>query len=74
MTSSSRSTVYHISAKTEILRKDVPVEMQKLLDLYNDPKVAPEQKAIVKRELDEMIRKLEDRVETSRRLRDQHQE
>jgi hypothetical protein len=60
-----------LSVRAEVCRREIPIEVQKLLDLYNDPHVPLEQKAIAKKELDEMIRKLEDRVETNRHLRNQ---
>lgn len=65
-----RTTVKMLAVKTAIARQEIPEEAQKLLDLYNDPDVTPEQKKVAKAELDEMIRKLEDRVSTSRRLKD----
>lgn len=49
---------------------ELPEEARKLLELYEDPTVAPEQKAIVKAELDLAIRKLEEKV-TTRRLNEQ---
>ncbi len=67
MTTRSKSTVKLLCARAGIARKEIPVEAQKLLELYNDPEVAPEQKAVVKAELDEAIRKLEEKV-TTRRL------
>lgn len=70
MSSRTKSTVKMLCIKSEItLRKEIPEEAQRLLDLYNDPDVAPEQKVIVKAELDAAIQKLENRVETNRRLR-----
>lgn len=69
MTTFSKSTVHMLVARAEACSREIPVEAQKLLDLYNDPNVDPEQKAIAKKELDDMIRKLEDRVETNRHLR-----
>lgn len=69
MTRSSRSTVHMLCARAEVLRKEIPVEAQKLLDLYNDPDVTPEQKQIVKQRLEDEIRKLEERV-TTRKLRE----
>ncbi len=65
-----RTTVKMLAVRTAIARQEIPEEAQKLLDLYNDPDVTPEQKKVAKAELDDMIRKLEDRVSTSRRLKD----
>lgn len=64
-----KTTVKMLTVRTAIARKEIPEEAQKLLDLYNDPDVTLEQKEVAKRELDEMIRKLEERVDTNRRLR-----
>lgn len=65
------TTVKMLAVRSAIARQEIPEEAQKLLDLYNDPNVTPEQKDIAKRELDDMIRKLEERVGTNRRLRDE---
>jgi hypothetical protein len=64
------STVKMLAVRSAIARQEIPEEAQKLLDLYNDPDVTPEQKKIVKSKLDDMIQKLEERVVTSRRLRE----
>lgn len=63
------TTVKMLAVRTAIARQEIPEEAQKLLDLYNDPNVTPEQKEIARRELDDMIRKLEERVDTNRHLR-----
>lgn len=63
------TTVKMLAVRTAIARQEIPEEAQKLLDLYNDPSVTPEQKEIAKLKLDDMIRKLEDRVDTNRHLR-----
>jgi hypothetical protein len=62
------TTVKMLAVRSAIARQEIPEEAQKLLDLYNDPDVTPEQKKIVKSKLDEMIQNLEARVDTSRRL------
>lgn len=72
MSARSKSTLKMICVRASIVNEELPKEAQKLLDLYNDPDVAPEQKRIVKSELDEAIRKLEERV-TTRRL-NEHKE
>lgn len=72
MTTSSRSTVHMLVARAEHFRKEIPIEAQKLLDLYNDPNVTPEQKEVVKRQIEDLIRSLEDRV-TTRKLREARQ-
>lgn len=59
-------------ASNAIMRKELPEEAQRLLDVYNDPTVAPEQKAIAKSQLDDAIRTLEDRA-TTRRLNEERE-
>ena len=68
------STVKMLAVRSAIARQEIPEEAQKLLDLYNDPDVSPEQKRVVKSKLDDMIKKLEERVDTSRRLRGKKKE
>ncbi len=65
-----RRTAKMLSARSEILREELTVEGQKLLDVYNDPKVSPEVKVEVKKQLDSMIEEVEKRIETTRRLRE----
>jgi hypothetical protein len=68
MSSKSKSTVKMLCVRSDaLMRKELPEEAQKLLDLYNDPNVSPEQKQVARIELDKAIRELEDRV-TTRRL------
>ena len=68
MTERTKSTVKLLCARAGIARKEIPEEAQKLLDLFNDPDVSPEQKVIVKAELDKAIKKLEEKV-TTRQMR-----
>lgn len=63
------STVKMLAVRSAIARQEIPEEAQKLLDLYNDPDVSPEQKRIARSKLDDMIKELEERVDTSRKLR-----
>ncbi len=71
MSARTKSTVRMLCIRSElVLRKELPEEAQKLLELYYDPKVAPEQKQIMKMELDRAIEELEAKV-TTRRLREQ---
>lgn len=71
MSSKTKSTVKMLCVRSNaIMRKELPEEAQALLDLYNDPRVSPEQKANAKIELDRAIEELEARV-TTRRLREQ---
>ncbi len=72
MTSKSKSTVTALCVKSAIVNQEITEEAQKLLELYNDPSVAPEQKEITKRELDWAIQKLENKVETTKRIRSEH--
>lgn len=65
-----RKTAKLLSLRGTVLREELTVEGQKLLDLYNDPKVSPEEKERVKKQLDSMISDLEKRVETTKRLRE----
>ncbi len=65
-----RRTAKMLSARSETLREELTVEGQRLLDVYNDPKVSPEVKAEVKKQLDAMIEEVEKRIETTRRLRE----
>lgn len=65
----TKSTVKMLCSRGEYVRQETVEEAQKLLDLYFDPKVAPEQKAIAKAELDRIIKEIEERV-TTRRLRE----
>lgn len=64
------TSVKMLAIRSAIARKEIPEEAQRLLDLYNDPAVTAEQKMVVKSTLDDMIQKFEEKVETSRRLRD----
>ena len=64
-----RRTAKLLSLRGTVLREELTVEGQKLLDTFNDPKVSPEEKEKVKKQLDSMIYDLEKRVETTRRLR-----
>ena len=65
------TTVKMLAIRSAIARKEIPEEAQKLLDLYNDPGVTPEQKKIAKIQLEDMIRKIEERVDTNRNLRNE---
>lgn len=68
MSSKTKSTVKMICVRSNmVMRKELPEEAQAILELSNDPAVAPEQKKIVKAELDKKIDELEARV-TTRRL------
>lgn len=58
-----------LCAQGDLVRKETMEEAQKLLDLYFDPKVSPEQKIIAKGEIDRIIKEIEERV-TTRRLRE----
>lgn len=66
-----KTTVKMLCARANIARAEIPLEAQKLLELYEDPSIPPEKKDQVKKQLDAMISKMEDRAETSRRLREE---
>lgn len=70
MTARTRSTIRAICVRSGITNMELPEEAKKLLELYEDPDVAPEQKEIAKAELDLAIQKLEEKV-TTRRLNEQ---
>jgi hypothetical protein len=65
----TKSTVKMLCAHGDLIRQETLEEAQKLLDLYFDPNVAPEQKIVAKSEIDRIIKEIEDRV-TTRRLRE----
>lgn len=65
----SKSTLKMLCARAGIANRELSVEAQKLMEIYDDPNVSPEQKVIVQIQLDEAIRKLEERV-TTRKLRE----
>lgn len=67
MSARTKSTVKLLCAKSGIMNQELTKEAQKLLELYEDPDVAPEQKEVVRKELDQAIEKLEARV-TTRKL------
>lgn len=69
MSSLTRKTAKMLTAKSGVLREELTIEGQKLLDVYNDPDVSPEEKERVKKQLDSMIEELEQRVQTTRRLK-----
>jgi hypothetical protein len=60
----TKKTAKLMCARAGIARLELTVEAQKLFDLYNDPNVCVEQKEVAKRELDSMIRELEEKVAT----------
>lgn len=68
----TRSTMKLLTTKGVAVRQETMEEAQRLLELCQDPSVAPEQKIVAKAELDRMIREIEERV-TTRRLREDQQ-
>lgn len=66
-----KTTVKMLCARANIARREIPIEAQRLLELYEDPSISTEKKENVKKQLDAMIAKMEDRQETSRRLREE---
>jgi len=74
MTSLTLKTAKFFCDRANIARKELIEEAQRLADLCKDKDVAPEQKEIAKVELDALIAKIEERVGTRRRIKeDQHQ-
>jgi hypothetical protein len=69
MTVLTKKTAKLLCARSGIARTEMTEEAQKLFALCNDPNVAPEQKEVAIRELDELIRRLEEKVQTTRRVR-----
>lgn len=67
MSSKTKSTVKMLCVASGIMNDELPKEAQKLLEVYKDPNVSPEQKKVVEVELDKAIKKLEEKV-TTRRL------
>jgi hypothetical protein len=65
-----RKTAKMLASRGSVLREELTVEGQKLLDTYNDPNVSPEEKEKCKKQLDSMIEDLEKRIETTRRLKE----
>ena len=73
MTLKTKSTVKMLCARAGIANQELSVEAQKLMELYEDPDVSPEQKAIVKAELERAIKELEEKV-TTRKMREAKKE
>ena len=69
MTVLTKRTAKFLCARSGIARTEMTEEAQKLFDLCNDPHVAPEQKQVAIQQLDELIRRLEERVQTRRLVR-----
>lgn len=69
MTIKTKSTVKMLCVRAGISNKELSVEAQKLMELYEDPDVAPEQKAIAKAELERVIKEIEEKV-TTRKMRE----
>ena len=67
MSTRTKSTLRMLCVRAAIVNKELPEEAMRLLNVYNDPDVSPEQKENAKAELDKAIQKLEERV-TTRRL------
>jgi hypothetical protein len=61
-----KTTLKMLCARTNIARTELTVEAQRLYDLYEDPAVSPEKKEQVKKQLDAIIKKLEERATTRR--------
>lgn len=68
----TKRTAKMLCSRAGIARTELTEEAQKLYDLYNDPQVGPEQKEIVKHQLDEAILRMEEKVATTRRVKGEH--
>jgi hypothetical protein len=65
-----KKTAKMLCARAGIARADLTEEAQKIYDLFDDPSISPEQKEVVKTQLDEIIKFQEERVnKTTRRLK-----
>jgi hypothetical protein len=62
-------TAKYLCVRSSIARAEMTEEAQKLFDLYNDPSVSQDKKESAKVELDKMIKQLEAKVQTTRRVR-----
>lgn len=71
MSARTKSTVKMLCVRSAVMHEQIPVEAQKILELHNDPDVALEQKEIARKELDNVITKLEDKIATTRRIKDE---
>ena len=69
MTVLTKRTAKMLVAKAELIGSKLPEEAQKLLDTYCDPRVPQAQKDNALQEIDELIKKYEERIETSRSVR-----
>jgi hypothetical protein len=68
MTRKTKSTLKMICSRVGIANVELNEEARKLLELYEDPTVSSEEKAVVLAKIDEEIKKLEERV-TTRKLK-----
>ena len=70
----TKKTAKFLCAKASITSEKIPVEANRLLELYSDPTVSEEDKAKAKLEIDRHIEKLEAKAETTRRTKDKKDE
>jgi predicted transcriptional regulator len=68
MTSLTLKTAKMFCDRANIARKELIEEAQRLSDLCQDPKISQEQKEVAKKELDELIHRIENKIETNRRI------
>jgi hypothetical protein len=67
-------TAKYLCVRSGIARAEMTEEAQKLFDLYNDPSVSQEEKEAAKTKLDGLIKQLEEKVQTARRVRGDFQQ
>ena len=65
----TKKTAKMLCARADIASEKIPVEANKLLEVYNDPSVSPAEKESARKELDLHIAKLEKKAETTRTTR-----
>ena len=65
----TKKTAKFLCAKASIASEKIPVEANKLLEIYNDPSVNEADKAKARLEIDRHIEKLEKKAETTRTTR-----
>lgn len=69
MTMLTKRTVKMMAATVEVAKTELPIEAQKLREVYKDPEVSQEAKAFAIKEVDRLIDRLEKKVETERTTR-----
>lgn len=71
MTVKTKSTVHLLCVQSDITNEEIPKEAAKLLEAYNHPDMSPEQRKNARTELDRAIEKMEQKIDTTRHLRNE---